>query len=147
MCGRNNGLYIDIFTRVYFTVLISEPLSRFTQSGNYSIAFRSTSLAEISSIHTHPSGITDMTPTQSMEQPANQMDQAGPSRLPFDPDAPLFVAQATVASGTSLTLLLAMCRIVSDEQPYWEQLPELLWEWSNPSTHSRLAWEWASTAV
>jgi hypothetical protein len=69
-----------------------------------------------------------MTPTQSMEQPANQMDQAGPSRLPFDPDAPLFVAQATVASGTSLTLLLAMYRIVSNEQPYWEQLPEPLWE-------------------
>lgn len=27
--------------------------------------------------------------------------KAGPSRIPFDPDAPLFVASATVASGES----------------------------------------------
>ena len=27
--------------------------------------------------------------------------KAGPSRLPFDPDSPLFVAQMTLVSGTS----------------------------------------------
>lgn len=27
--------------------------------------------------------------------------QSGPSRIPFDPDSPLFVAQATLASGPS----------------------------------------------